>query len=105
MSIPNSDMPMKENTFSFSMETPKLGAREYTRVFYPDTGVAPIPHPIIDDIISVLLALHIIKEHKGVFVPGLTIRTGWQYLQNPEGNNQQGGKNIFFNIMTCTVSQ
>ena len=106
MSIANSDTPAKENPLASSLETPKLGARAYTRIFDPDTGVAPLPHRIIDDISGVVHALHIIKEHKGVFVSGLAIRTGQRYLQNPEGNNQQGGKTTkkFF-IMTCTVSQ
>ena len=77
MSIANSDTPVKENPLAFSLETPQLGAHAYNCIFDPNKGVAPLPHRIIDDISGVVHALHIIKEHKGVFVPGLEIRTRW----------------------------
>ena len=106
MSIANSDMPAKENPLAFSLETWKIDACAYTKIFDPDTGVAPLPHQIINDISSVVHTLHIIKEHKGVFVPGLAIRTGRRYLRNPEGSDQQGGKRTKkIYIMTCTASQ
>ena len=88
MSISDSDMPAKENTLVFSLETLKLGACAYNCIIDPITGVTPLPHQIIDDISGVLHALHIIKEHKGVFLPGLAIRTRRQYLQNPDVKDQ-----------------
>ena len=80
MSIANSDTPEKENPLAFLLETPKLGACAYTLTFYPNTGVAPLPHQIIDDISAVMHALHITKEHKGVLIPCLAIKTERRYL-------------------------
>ena len=100
MSIASSNTPAKGNPLAFSLETPKLGAHVYTHIFDPDTGVAPLPHQIIDDISGVMHALHIIKEHKGVFVPGLAIRTRRRYLRNPQGNDQRGGKRTKFFLLS-----
>ena len=55
----------------FLMATPELAAERYTRLLHPITGVALPSKRTLEDVSGVGLAMKIVCEQKGVYVPGL----------------------------------
>ena len=76
----------KDDDRHFSMATPELAANSYKRILHPVTGVAPISKRTLEDISGVWLAMYIIHDAQGVYVPGLAERSGRHYLPGPKIN-------------------
>ena len=74
----------------FSLATPKLGKESYLRILHPCTGCSPSPERINEDIGGVWKAMDIVRQHRGVYVPGLAERTGRRYEMVQEVD-QRGG--------------
>ena len=66
------------------MATPELAAKTYKRLLHPITGVAPTSKRILEDVSGVWLAMNIVCEQKGVYVPGLAERSGRRYIKGSE---------------------
>ncbi|EJK60291.1 hypothetical protein THAOC_19380 [Thalassiosira oceanica] len=100
-----------EDDRAFSMATPRLCSENYRRVMDPDPyiGVAPSAKHIVQDFDGVWIAMKIICDAKGCYVPGLAERTGRRYIKSATrgrhgGSRAKGDHEIFFwGIYDCSL--
>lgn len=92
-----------EDDRAFSMATPRLCSENYRRVMDPDPyiGVAPSAKRIVQDFDGVWIAMKIICDAKGCYVPGLAERTGRRYIKSATrgrhgGSRAKGDHEVFF---------
>ena len=57
----------------------------------PIIGISPTSKRILEDVSGVWLAMYIVYEAKGVYVPGLGERSGHCYLKGPKQKEGCGG--------------
>ena len=81
----------KDDERHVSMATPELAANSYKHILHPVTGISPTSKRILEDISGIWLAMYIIHDAKGVYVPGLAKRSGWRYMWGPKINRIHGG--------------
>ncbi|KAL7554754.1 hypothetical protein ACHAWF_018297 [Thalassiosira exigua] len=75
----------------FSIATPAEAVKAYERIWDPETGVAPRPSRIVDDIKKVVDAMKQIHKQKGAFVPDLAQRPGNRHIVNEMKSKIAGG--------------
>jgi len=66
-------------------------SRAALRILHPSTGCSPSPHRINEDIEGVWKSMEIVRQHRGVYVPGLAERTGRRYQKTQAVTEQRGG--------------
>ena len=81
----------QDDSRHFSMATPELAAETYKRLLHPITGVAPTSKRILEDVSGVWLAMNIVCEQKGVYVPGLAERSGRHFIRGSGQKEGRGG--------------
>jgi hypothetical protein len=77
----------------FSFATPKHVSYVYRRIFHPETGVAPRPERIVQDVHKAIRAMRVIMEAKGAYVPGLAGGRipGGRHVQTEEKTSSNWG--------------